>query len=108
MSTIDAITELYGKTIKSIDAGENVLAVFLDLSQAFDTLPHDKIIYKLHHYGIRGLALNWFKSYLLDRKMYVFCDGCKSSETNVNCGVPQGSVLGPLLFLLYVKIYTMQ
>ena len=103
MSTIDALTEFYAKVVKSVDRGDNTLAVFLDLSKAFDTLPHDKLLYKLHHYGIRGVSLKFFTSYLENRNMFVHFNEFKSDTRHINCGVPQGSVLGPLLFLIYVN-----
>jgi len=97
------LTEFYGNLVKSVDGGENTLAVYLDLSKAFDTLPFDKLLYKLQHYGVRGISYNFFSSYLRNRNMYVDFDGCKSNSSSVVCGVPQGSVLGPLLFLIYVN-----
>ena len=78
-------------------------AVFLDLSKAFDTVSHDVLLKKLEHYGIRGNALLLMKSYLTNRKQFVALDGCRSEMRNMDIGVPQGSVLGPLLFLIYIN-----
>ena len=83
---------------------KHVLGIFIDLSKAFDTLAHDRLINKLEHYGIRvRSALNLIKSYLSSRTQYVNVLDEKSDTLPVLFGVPQGSVLGPLLFLLYVN-----
>ena len=91
------------KLIKSIENGDHVVGVYLDFSKAFDTVNHTILLTKLHHYGIRGQALNWFKSYLDNRKQFVTYNDVRSTLKNMPCGVPQGSILGPLLFLIYIN-----
>ena len=81
----------------------HVIGVFIDLSKAFDTLDHKTLLHKLSNSGIRGNANNLIKSYLSDREQYTALLGHNSDLKNVVFGVPQGSVLGPLLFLLYIN-----
>ena len=95
--------EFVDKITVAIDRGEFIIGIFLDLSKAFDTINHKILIKKLEHYRIRGIALKWFESYLSHRKQIVKYNGVRSEELTINSGVPQGSILGPLLFLLYIN-----
>jgi len=102
-STIHAVSEMIENVIEAFDRRESTLAVFLDLSKAFDTIDHTILLKKLEFYGIRGKALDWFTSYLDHRSQFVSVDGLNSDMSYIKCGVPQGSVLGPLLFSIYTN-----
>ena len=102
-STYMALMILIDKLIKCMENGEIVIGVFLDFSKAFDTVDHSILLSKLNHYGIRGIAHNWFESYLCNRKQFVTYNGVQSTMKTIKCGVPQGSILGPLLFLIYIN-----
>ena len=102
-STIQTIGTLTDDILRERNVGRNTLAVFIDLKKAFDTVDHSILLRKCDRYGIVGKAGIWLKHYLTDRKQCTLANGTKSPKTNITCGVPQGSILGPLLFLLYVN-----
>ena len=99
-----AVLDFINDVGKAIDEEMTTAGVFMDLSKAFDTIDHNTLMFKLNHYGFRGICYKWFKNYLSDRKQYVSYNSSVSSLTNVTCGVPQGSILGPLLFILYMNV----
>ena len=102
-STVNQLIHVCHKLYSAFDDSDEVQAVFLDFSKAFDSVWHEGLIYKLGKMGIKGKLLLWFKSYLSDRKQKVVINGETSDIKAMECGVPQGSVLGPLLFLVYIN-----
>ena len=102
-STELAALELIDRVIQYLDKGETPISVVLDLSKAFDTLDHSILLSKLEYYGIRDNALELFKSYLSNIKQYVVLDTIQSDSVNIVTGVPQGSILGPILFTIYIN-----
>jgi retron-type reverse transcriptase len=102
-STEHALIELIDGITKAIDQGKYTIGIFLDLSKAFDTINHKILIKKLEHYGVRGISMKWFENYLSGRKHVFKCNQINSEQMEITSGVPQGSTLGPLLFLLYIN-----
>ena len=102
-STTHAILHFIEKISSALDNRKHTIGVLLDYSKAFDTVNHDILLSKLSHYGVRGIALEWYRSYLTNRTQYVSLDGFDSELLNVTHGVPQGSLLGPLLFVVYIN-----
>ena len=86
-----------------LDQGEYAAGIFDDLTKAFDTVDHDILINKLKHYGVRGVTKEWFYSYLINRKKFVSNDGFVSNTKHISTGIPQGSVLRLMLFLIYIN-----
>ena len=102
-STNHALVSITEEIKQSLDKGEFAWGFFLYFRKTFDTVNHNILIAKLNHYGIRGITLDWFQSYLTNCKQQISINNTLSNETMISCGVPQGSVLGPLLFLMYIN-----
>ena len=102
-STTHALINLTESIRQTLDEGSFGCGIFVDLQKAFDTVDHKILLHKLEFYTIRGVCNDWFKSYLSDRKQFVSINGYNSDLIPVIYGVPQGSVLGPRLFLIYIN-----
>lgn len=103
ISTEMAISKVYQELAENMDEKETTCAIFLDLRKAFDSVNHKILLMKLHQYGVRGLPLKLIEGFLNHRTQSVFVNGILSDSEEVTCGVPQGSVMGPLLFLCYIN-----
>lgn len=102
-STVDAIVDLTEYIYGALNGKRHCLSIFIDLKKAFDTVNHAILLQKLEHYGVRGLPLRWFVDYLRDRSQCVKVGSSISTPKTINIGIPQGSILGPLLFLFYIN-----
>ncbi len=103
-STLSALIQMCDDLLKNMDNGEINCVVFLDVRKAFDSINHEILIDKMRNlFGIIGIQLKWFESYLNNRVQQCMINGKLSSQKTITCGVPQGSILGPLLFLLYIN-----
>lgn len=105
-STTDALLKIVSCIVEGLERGDIVAITLCDLSKAFDCVSHNSLFEKLEYYGVRGLPLKLFKSYLTDRTQSVYVNDTFSGVENILHGVPQGSVLGPLLFLIYVNDFS--
>ena len=103
-STETALVKVYNDILVDIDKNRTIILLLLDLSAAFDTVDHEMLLYRLaSRFGISDVALSWFGSYLSNRSQFVNVRGTQSEAHSLPCGVPQGSVLGPVLYLLYTS-----
>ena len=102
-STTNGLLSIVDKINEAKDHHDYACGIFLNLSKAFDTVSNDILIKELEFYGVRGLANKWFSPYLSNRRQFVSVNNISSDELTISCGAHQGSVLGPLFFLIYVN-----
>ena len=102
-STEDALINFSEHLYSQLDNSKSTLSIFIDFSKAFDTVPHNILLEKLKYYGIRGIILDWFADYLKSRSQHTIFENCASQSSLLSLGVPQGSVLGPILFLIFIN-----